>query len=325
MPRTPVHVGRDGWLFYVGFHDEVVKLYRRSIRVWLYLRRWRSLIEARSARFAAMGIRHVTTVAPEKLSVVPEMCSRRLVQARFSPGLRLAALMARSSCPGAFVDLVGPFQAEPDRAALFSRTDSHWSYAGCFLAYKRICEALGVAPQADLLDRPFREADCGDLAIHAGLDVREGVRIYMALRRAERTHISDMVRAFFEGRVSHVPGVGSYAEFHNPSPDAVPKRLLLFGTSASNFDPIFLTGMFAETFRDVHFCWTPLVDWKVVERVKPDIVVCEVIERALGWIRPDDFDTATLAELVLRDAKPPAPTAPAPTPPASTPLAAAAS
>lgn len=307
-PRTPVHVGRDGWLFYVGFRNEVAKLYRRSLRVWLYLRRWRSLIEARNARFAAMGIRHVTTVTPEKLSIVPEMCAGRLVDARLSPGRRLAALMARSTCPEAFVDLVGLFQAEPDRSALFPRTDSHWTYQGCFLAYSRICEALGVSPQPDLLDRPFREVDRGDLAIHGGIEADgDTVRIYAALQRSERIGLGEMVRAFFDGRIAHVPGVGSTAEFHNPSPDAVPKRLLLFGTSASNFDPIFLTGMFAETFRSVHFCWTPLVDWKVVERVKPDFVVCEVIERALGWIEPDDFDTGALADLVLRDAKPPAP------------------
>ena len=88
-----------------------------------------------------------------------------------------------------------------------------------------------------------------------------------------------------------MPGVGSYAEFTNPSEEADPRRVLIFGDSAANYRSYLLTGMLAETFRHVHFAWAPFVDWPLVDRVRPDIVITELVERSMGWSPRDaQFD-----------------------------------
>jgi alginate O-acetyltransferase complex protein AlgJ len=53
-----------------------------------------------------------------------------------------------------------------------------------------------------------------------------------------------------------------------------------------------LTGMLAETVAELHFVWSASVDWSYVERVRPDVLVCEMAERFTARVPSDDFDLA---------------------------------
>jgi hypothetical protein len=235
-------------------------------------------------------------VAPEKLTILHHECTEPLVDPALAPAVRLASLMAQSPAAPRYVDLV-PLLSEGIRnEELFLRTDTHWNYKGCYLAYRHMCGALGVTPRGDLLDRPYQEFnEPMALGLKLTPQVPERFRVYCALKDATRTSVNELVTRFFaNGGKGSVRG--SQALYENKSAQADPRRLLIFGDSYANFDPLQLTGMFAETFREVHFVWSSSLDWGFVEELKPDILICEIAERFLKRVPDDRFDVdATLA------------------------------
>jgi hypothetical protein len=45
--------------------------------------------------------------------------------------------------------------------------------------------------------------------------------------------------------------------------------------------------MLAETARDVEFVWSSNLDWAFIKRVKPDVVVYELVERFMTILADD--------------------------------------
>ena len=302
MPQSDVHVGRDGWLFLVKGSNDVLSQYRRTPLIWWRLRRWRRRIEARAERCRRLGVLFVQVVVPEKLTMLPHFCERPLIDPAFSPASRLSALMARSKAASAYVDLVGPLRAATSSGEMFLRTDTHWTYGGCLVAYRRLCEALDAAPRDDLHDRPYQD-------LHQRLDlgsklvppIEETLRLHTTIRDARQHAVNQLVVAYREAGGA-APVGATAADYRNDAPGADPRRVLIFGDSYSHFDPVQLTGMLAETFRDVRFVWSTEVDWRYVDEVGPDVVICEMAERFMSRVADDRFDLrAAVAERLAED------------------------
>jgi hypothetical protein len=296
MNHPDVHVGRDGWLFLLGGRNRAVNLYRRTPLMWWRLRRWRRLIEKRATRCERLGIAFVQAVAPEKLTILSHYAAEPLVDPDLSPAVRLAALMGRSPAASHYVDLVGPLRSAAEREDVYLRTDSHWNYQGCLIAYGRLCAALGIAPRHDLADRPFQTFDQAlDLGNKFIPQITERFRLYTIMRDSKRRSVNELVTAFLAAG-GRGPVRATHAEYENESPCADARRILIFGDSYAHFDPVQLTAMFAETFREVYFVWSTSIDWRYVEEVRPDILVCELAERYLRLVPNDRFDlSATVA------------------------------
>ncbi|MBV8849666.1 MAG: hypothetical protein JOZ16_08795 [Methylobacteriaceae bacterium] len=262
------------------------------------MRRWRKIIEARAARCERHGITFLQVVVPEKLTIMSDHCAAPIVDPQSAPAVRLAHLMTQSSASSRYVDLVAALSE--DKEKLFLRTDPHWNYKGCHVAYQCICAALQVSPRDDLLDRPFLEFDApGALGNKLTPPATELIRVHCAIKDATRRSVNELVTRFNE-RGGRGPVRGSQAIYDNPSVEADPRRLLLFGDSNCNFDPTQLTGMFAETFREVHFVWSSSLDWRHVEETKPDILICEIAERFLKRLVDDRFDVQATVAARLR-------------------------
>ncbi|GJD51364.1 hypothetical protein OPKNFCMD_4118 [Methylobacterium crusticola] len=288
------HVGKDGWLFLTGGSNSVTDQYVRVKEIGFLMRKWRGLILARSRRCRAAGARYIHLVVPEKLSVYDHKLDGLALDARCSPARRLGALL-RWSWTGrrAWIDLVGAMRARRDERDLFHRTDTHWNIHGCLLAYRAICRACGAAPRTDFLDRPLTEFRAV-LDIGAKLDEppTEAVQLYDLLRDAARVRVGPLLAACeASGRLGELH-VGAHAVFANAASGADPRTVVLFGDSCANFTPYLLTAMLAETFREVHFIWSSSLDWGYIERVRPALVVFEVVERFLPRVPEDDFDVA---------------------------------
>ena len=147
-----VHRGRDGWLFLTGGSNSVMDQYGRTLRRWWHLRAWARLIEARAARAARLGIRSLTVIVPEKLSVYDHMT----VDLPYDPARASTRVLARRLARSpAYLDLLSPFRAARDGSVpLYLKTDTHWSLEGCALAYAQIMRAIAAVPPADIGIRP---------------------------------------------------------------------------------------------------------------------------------------------------------------------------
>ncbi len=265
--------------------------YRGGLRHWLLLRGWARLIQARARRAEGLGIRCLHVIVPEKLSVYDDKTDGL----RYAPGKastrRLARRLARHP---AYLDLLAPLRAARDGPVpLYLRTDTHWTMQGCLLAYRAIMRALGAIPPVDIGTRPGMVSDqLMDLGEKLPDRPRERVERFMLQRDAMRVETGPLLAAYeAQGRDREVH-VGAHVVYRNPSPTADPRRLVLFGDSCAHFDPFLLTGLLAESFREVHFVWSSSLDWSYIERVRPDILLFELAERFLPKLPSDDFDVA---------------------------------
>ena len=273
-----VHVGRDGWLFLTGGTNGPIRMYRRSLaQAWL-LQRWAWLIGARAREAKRRGIRYLHLAAPEKLSVYADQAPDLAIDPKLGNGQVLCRMFGDESiCP----DVVPALVAARGEGETFLRTDSHWSSEGCRVAHDVVCRTLGATLRWDLVDRVTVHLDAftGDLGEKLTPQPSEALRRSAVQRDAVRVDANALVLACeAAGRITELHR-GACVVFRNEAADADPRRLVLFGDSYSDFTQHSLTGMLAETFREVHFIWSPQIDWGYVDRVRPDILMSELAER----------------------------------------------
>ena len=195
------------------------------------------------------------------------------------------------------IDLVGPMRTARDREPLYLRTDSHWTFAGMMIAYRKICKAVGARAHHDFPGRrPQVIPDyVGDLGGVCDPPFCEHAVWQSVERNAVRVYASPIVEHRERNGRSQTLHRGAHVIYRNDK--AIdPRRVILFGDSFSHFAPIMLTIMLAETFAELHFVWSvAAIDWNYVNSVKPNIVLTEMAERFLGRLPDDNFDLATYA------------------------------
>lgn len=286
---THVHVGRDGWLFLTGGSNRVMDRYRSALAQWWLLRGWSRLIAARASRAERLGIRTLHVIVPEKLSVYDHKTDGLGYRPENASTRQLARRLARHP---AYLDLLAPLRAARDGdAPLFLRTDTHWTLEGCLLAFREIMRALGATPPADIAARPRVIRDeVMDLGSKLPDLPVERVERMAILRDSVRSETGPLLASYeSSGRAAELHS-GAHAVYRNEAAHADPRRLVLFGDSCAHFAPFMLTGLLAESFREVHFVWSSSLDWHYIEAVKPDILLFELAERFLARLPDDRYD-----------------------------------
>jgi alginate O-acetyltransferase complex protein AlgJ len=286
-----VHQGLEDWLFLTGGSNFVIHLYQRDDGHLpdAALARWADAVVDRKARCEAMGIVYAHLVAPEKITVYGHRLARPLVDVNLAPAIRFAQALADRSAASVCVDLVGPMRSRRDEIDLYWRTDTHWTPEGFRLAYETLSHHLQLTPQAALGDRRVAEAArLMDLGAKLDPPVWEQIREVNWLRDATRLHINGVARLLEDPAYGGAIHVGSRAIFRNPkAPNKA--RLMLFGDSFSGVGAHALTALLAETVEHVDFIWAASVDWRLVQREKPDILVTEMAERYMAIPPRADF------------------------------------
>jgi hypothetical protein len=284
-----IHQGLDGWLFLTGGANYVTALYDRENGHLpdKTLQAWRRLLEKRAKKCNALGIRYAHVVVPDKLTIYGHKQSASLVDPDLAPALRLGRMLSDSPAADAWVDLVAPLREERDGVDLYWQTDTHWTPEGCMLAYGRICAQLGLTPNADPHAAPRREfAARMDLGVKLDPARWEQVVEYDFSGQAQRIFIN-RVGSILEnpdfGAEIHV-GSRSIYENRNARNNA---KIILYGDSYAGQRANFLTGLLAETTKNVEFVWSSDVDWRHVKKTKPDILITEIAERFMTIVPRD--------------------------------------
>ncbi len=297
MSELIVHEGRDGWLFLTGGTNFVTTLYERDGGHLpdANLRRWRDAIVERRRRCDALGIAYAHLVAPEKLTIYGHKQACPLVDIDLAPAIRLETLFKENAGAFGWVDLVSPMREMRDDVDLYWRTDTHWTPEGSLLAYERLCDALNLAPNAGLATRPAQALNkIMDLGSKFDPPLWESVREIDWIAGAQRVYVNGIARILetpLHGGDIHV---GAHVIFRNEdAPNN--KKILLFGDSFASVGHDRLTAQLAETARELVFVWSANVDWGLVERLEPDILVTEIAERYMA-LAPNDRFSLRLTE-----------------------------
>ncbi len=296
-PGGEVTAGRDGWLFLTGGTNDTLRLFQdEEFLAEEEISAWVTLLDARRRATEERGMAYRHLFVPDKLAVHPELFPSVVGTA---PGARILARAGRGPLGDCLVDAQAALRAAKHEAPVYLRTDSHWTFEGCFAAYAALCRSLGVVPRGGLVNRPAASVTLAmDLGGKFSPPVVEEATFRSILYNARRVEANAQVAALEQNGFADGAGLlgGTRVVFRNDSPGAEPRVLVLFGDSYSEFRPHMLTGLLAETFREVHFVWSPSIDLGYAERVGANIVVSEMAERFVKRLPDDSRDVVAWAD-----------------------------
>ncbi len=289
-----VHRGREGWLFLIGGSNDALRYYTSPDAFTdVAMQAWMRLLRERRERCRDLEAAYMHLIVPDKLAVYHDKFDGSLPYRARSPASRIPQAARDAGLGDVVVDILPAFMRARRRARLYWQTDTHWTFEGCLVAYRVLCDRLGLEADADIVRG---DSDSFELLLDLGqkLDppVREQFYTGRVAQRARRVSVNPLVSWKERHGLENDGGlhVGSNVVFCNHHADAARKCAVLFGDSFSEYRTHLLTGMLAETFRELHFVWSAGIDWNYVRRVRPDLVITELAERFAGQVPDDDFD-----------------------------------
>lgn len=286
--------GEDGWLFLrkgvsaavenpIPIVEDLCGLRQLSDAS---LQQWASALAENYRALHAKGVDYFFVIAPNKHTI-----HRQYLPARFrcletmSSLDRLLEKLGREHPEVPVIDLRSGLRARAARGEqLYYRSDTHWNAAGILAGYNQLHDRIAkahrlrfAADDSKISLTPFVKPG-GDLAQLLGKweDYAEP-----ALRLALLDNTA---------KVTARPFSDLFQRRHKqPETWAIPDQ-----TRASALvmhDSFFATDikpLLANTFSEVTFVWLtyPEIDMRLVERTAPDLVVHQLVERALGNFFP---------------------------------------
>jgi hypothetical protein len=281
----PVVRGKNGWLFLQSDSNSVLKQHSGEIRFSDEdLDRWAATLESRTERLGRLDIPHLSFIAPNKESIYSEQLPDDVTSAPERPVHQLLHRLKRSDPRTTVVYPVDELTRAKGYWQVYSKGDTHWNGLGAFVAYRALAAAIApVAPVnvIELDELEFLEwPTFGDLS--EKLSPPEEDLIVLARLRERKTRLVEDNGVRVGGRV---------VEFERP--DLEPSTCLMFGDSFAWQLFCFLAESFSR-FVCVH---RNTVDYEVVERESPDVVISQSAERFIIKV-PDDDDAPPTSELI---------------------------
>ncbi|MEP6942449.1 MAG: hypothetical protein ABI981_05910 [Betaproteobacteria bacterium] len=283
-PVPKVMIGKSGWLYFLGEDAKAFdRWYRGSEPVAdATLAATRDELLRRAAFLSSRGIAFIVVVVPEKYTMYPEFLPDWAMRRSASAPLdRVAAELSRYPQLH-FIDLRealrGAKRGDGDR--LYYKTDSHWNYLGASVGYAEIMrEAARALPDLKIaaVTRP---------PYVAGVDYYSG----------DLTQMLGLPKQFREddiaplGKILATPEARCAALEKGPDPAvetyvyrcaAVPRYSALIYRDSMGIP---LVPMLAENFSRTTFIVSAQLDPARVERLQPDIVIQEMVERTLAGV-----------------------------------------
>ena len=292
LVENDVAVGNDGWLFLEGGANNETQYYKDKLIGKKLIKGWHNLLKSRHTRLSDLGVKYLHIFCPNKLSIYHEYYRGELKGFSHHPlkefmSYKSDALEYRES----IINPIPYFYKSKHDTQLYWKTDTHWTYYGCYCAYQLLCSHLNISPEKGLLKKPFTEGlTTFDLGSKCSPQLREKGRYYTTLINAKRTFANELV--LYKEKYNKVDDgglhVGSNVVFKNPNASNNLK-VILFGDSFSEYREHLLTGMLAETVKELHFVWSSSIDYDYIDKNKPDVVITELVERFLTKLPNDSF------------------------------------
>lgn len=282
-PVSNVLIGKQGWLYFRGEDGKAFDRWYRGSEPFTdaEISALRDELLRRHDFLAGRGIPFLVVVVPDKYSVYPEFLPDwAALSTPQAPLDRVVADLTRYPRLR-FIDLRRPLRAAKGADRLYYQTDSHWNYVGATVGYAaimaevaRLLPGLAIAP----VQRPPYVAGVdyvsGDLAQMLGLpqqwredDLAPFSKILATpeLRCAQRDASAETPG--FEIYVYRCPNAPRFTALVYRDSNAIP-----------------LIPMLAENFARSTFVSSAQFDAALVERLQPNIVVEETVERTLNLL-----------------------------------------
>ncbi len=293
MIENDIIVGNNNWLYLNNGTNNVSKYYTDND----YFSnsdciKWVEALEIRQKKLKKFGIDYIHFFVPDKLSIYSEFLPANLNFNITGPVNKLFLYSSNLINNNFVINLNYYYNQVKNKYKLFWKTDTHWTFYGAFIAFQLILSKLNIEISNPLLHRILNsKVKSVDLILDLGIKLKEKptekFEIHNFKQNAVRAYANKLV-IYNESNQKIIFHRGCNVIFKNKSKDAIQKKVIIFGDSYSEYREHLLTGLFAETFYEVHFVWSTSLDYSYIERVKPDILITESAERFMKMI-PDDL------------------------------------
>ncbi len=244
------------------------------------------------------GIAFVLMIAPEKHTIYREYLPKSIKYLGPSWRFQLAGLLNQGDMP--FVDPTDALLAKKGGdLPLYYKTDSHWNCYGAFLAYQELMDVIEAMPAIR-----SRRVHPGDVRLRikthpSGLDIaqnligmpqmfREPNYTTCTVREQAPLQVTNMSDGSVGDREQEVFWAHTHWRMRQIPPDST-SRVLVVRDSYFTALVHFLN----QTFAEVHYVHHEGLkfDWKLIDQIKPDLVIYEFVERVL-YASPALFEPA---------------------------------
>jgi hypothetical protein len=275
--------GKDGWLFLDYDTNGVMsQVYGRQLLTEQQLNTWQRLLENRVAWLERRGAAYFFTVAPVPHVVFPDKLPQPGAIDSDRPVLQLLRHLDRERSFARVIYPVEQLTARRDEL-IYTKTNSHWTDRGAFLAYEQLAAALeSRVPMRRVEETEIEWVErmaVGDLGVK--ITPQEASPHVTALMKSPGAQVVTDNAVFNQGR---------RAEYRCPAaPDLT---CLVLGTSSA----LNMVHVLAESFGRLVYGNISSLDYSLVDEVEPDVVVSIFGERFMVRV-PTDVGAPTLEEL----------------------------
>lgn len=297
-----VRIGAHGWFFLDPGSDRDAEPVRKAGAD--ISAAWVELLQSRSRLLSDRSIKYIFLPAPDKNTVLHQYYDGSVAESHDSV-IRVISDNYHKDVP-CFINLLPKFKKQVEKYPLYWKTASHWSSVGCFSAYQQLCMRMGIKPRVDIFQCPHRDTDfLFDLGALLKEPIRENVRIYELVQKAKRVYANPLVRFIEDSGRSLSDDLlsGAHIVYKNSTPDVADLKVVLFGDGFSDYRSFLLTGMLAESVKELHFIWNSRLDYEYIDFVKPDIVISESSESSMYKVPVDDLCIQEHSKLQLQRLK----------------------
>ena len=285
-PVPKVMIGKDKWLYFLGEDGKALDRYYRSND--LFGARDVALLRAELLRrreaLARRGIPYVVVVVPEKYSVYPEYLPDRVTQVTPDTPLDRVVAALAGDRELRFVDLRPALRAAKARGRLYYKSDSHWTFTGALVGYEILAPAIAAAlpgwsaappPPPERYVEPENRLS-GDLAKMLGLPLEFRERDPTPLARVLAGEGSRCARPVADAAPDGLYPPSTIREVYACARPGLPRALVYCDSQVYPWMPLL-----SESFSRVVYALRTPMDLRQIEHERPDIVIEEMVERAL--------------------------------------------
>jgi hypothetical protein len=241
---------------------------------------WASVFNQRARSLEALGVPFRQIILPEKNSVLPELMPLDVE----TPTPVCRSLLRKVSDEAWFIDCLAMFHDWDESAGpLWMKVDSHFTTQAALALTQVVLTELGLCEDSlfeGIRIGPDFEHLRGDMGWRlVGFDMYDRLDLPDESTLTRFGPVVDPVSVIEPAKGGHI---GTSVEWHNELAP-IDAHVLVFGNSyfGKGRKPNQMSWWFARLVKRFTLVWQPDVDMEMVERVGPDAVVGQTVERFL--------------------------------------------
>jgi len=271
-PSASVIKGRDGWLFYAD--DGAMQDYAEAPPFTVVeLEVWRHTLQDISDWLRGQGIAYLFVIAPDKHVIYPEYMPHTIRRAAVSRIDQLVSDLRQHSTVRV-LDLRPSLLASKSRERLYHRTDTHWNDRGAFVGYQSIVDAL--SEEISTLHSASHSAFEPRVVRSSGLDLAGMLGLTEVLSEDDLVLVPKRPAAARILEPQYPNRRLTHARIVTEAPNRGPRAVVFMDSFGPGLVPFL-----SEDFSRVVYLWQDNMDPQVVQQERPQVVIQELVGRAL--------------------------------------------